>query len=183
MPEHPDPRTVQRRHQALLEQWRGAMNLVGPGSTDIHFEDSEAVARALEPLGRWADLGSGAGFPGVALAAFNPAVRVTLVESRAKRVAFLRRVLQQSGLANADIFHGRVEDLEAGAWDGLVSRAFAAPPAVLDHARRLLRPQGRVALLLAREEVEPPPDFRLRQQLDYRAGDRDRSLTVLSYIG
>jgi 16S rRNA (guanine527-N7)-methyltransferase len=183
MPDFPDPSAVQRQHQQLLERWRGAMNLVGPGSTDIHFEDSAFVAKAIEPRGRWADLGSGAGFPGVAVAAFNPGVRITLVESRAKRVAFLRRVLQQTGLPNAEVFHGRVESLEQAAWDGLISRAFAPPDAVLEHARGLLRPGGVLALMLTREATEPPPDFELQQQRCYRAGGKDRVLTALQSIG
>ncbi len=181
MPEHPEARQVEQVHKELLESWRGAMNLVGPGSTRIHFGDSRAVARAVAAQGRWADLGSGAGFPGVAIAAWNPQAQVTLVESRAKRSAFLRQVIRQSGLSNAVVFHGRVEELEPASWDGLVSRAFAAPPAVLQHARRLLVPGGRLGLMLAREVVEPPPDFTLETQLDYQVGDRLRSLVMLSY--
>jgi len=181
MSDHPEVKQVEQVHRDLLEQWRVAMNLVGPGSTKIHFADSRAVARALKPSGRWADLGSGAGFPGVALAAWNPDVHVTLVESRSKRAAFLRRVVKRSGLTNAEVFHGRVESLDPAQWDGLVSRAFAAPPAVLDHARRLLVPGGCVALMLAREEVDPPDDFELMAHLDYQAGGRERRLTTFSY--
>jgi 16S rRNA (guanine527-N7)-methyltransferase len=183
MPDHPDPTQVERTHRALLEGWRGAMNLVGPGSLDVHFEDSTAVARLVRAQGRWADLGSGAGFPGIALAAHSPGAQVSLVESRSKRAAFLHRVVQQARLANATVFHGRVEELEARSWDGLISRAFAAPEAVLEHARRLLIPGGRLCLMLAREPVEPPADFALEGHHDYRAAGRDRRLTTLSFIG
>lgn len=181
MPDLPDPLEIERIHQELLERWRSAMNLVGPGSSDIHFDDSRVVAQALAAQGRWADLGSGAGFPGVALAAWNPEAQVTLVESRAKRAAFLQRVIRQCDLPNASVFHGRVEQLEHAAWDGLISRAFAAPPAVLEHARRLLVDGGRLGLMVAREQVTPPPDFALVSRQSYRACDRSRSLTVLSY--
>ena len=181
MPEHPDASTVEHTHRELLQRWRGAMNLVGPGSADIHFKDSNAVARLLEARGRWADLGSGAGFPGVAIAARHPQAEVSLVESRSKRAAFLQRVVQQAGLPNATVFHGRVQELEGGCWDGIISRAFAAPEA--EHGRRLLQPGGRLCLMLAREQVEPPPDFRLEAHHDYRAGGRERRLTALVYIG
>ena len=183
MPDHPDAREVERIHHDLLERWRGAMNLVGPGSTDIHFADARAVAQRLDATGRWADLGSGAGFPGVAMAAWNPAADVCLVESRAKRAAFLKRVVQQARLSNATVHHGRVEGLEPRTWDGIISRAFAAPEAVLEHARRLLVPKGRLVLMLAKERVEPPDDFSLEIRQEYRVCGRDRCLTALRFLG
>ncbi len=182
MAEHTHALQVEQVHRELLERWRTAMNLVGPGSSAIHFDDSRAVAKLLAARGRWADLGSGAGFPGIAVAAWNPTARVTLVESRAKRAAFLERVVRKAGLTNLEVCHDRVEALEAGCWDGVISRAFAAPPAVLAHARRLLVPGGRIALMLAREVVPPPPDFALEARRDYRAGGRERSLTTFFYI-
>ncbi len=183
MTDHPEVKQVEQVHRDLLERWRTAMNLVGPGSSKIHFADSRAVARLLNAEGRWADLGSGAGFPGVAVAAHHPDAQVTLVESRSKRATFLGRVAKRSGLGNLTVFHGRVEALEPHAWEGIVSRAFAAPPAVLEHARRLLVPGGRVALLLVREEVLPPPDFTLDAHHDYQAGGRERRLTTFLYNG
>jgi 16S rRNA (guanine(527)-N(7))-methyltransferase RsmG len=183
MPEHPNATEVERIHRELLELWRTAMNLVGPGSAKIHFADSRAVARLIAARGRWADLGSGAGFPGIAIASHNPDAHVHLVESRSKRAAFLQRVVQQAGLPNATVFHGRVQALESGCWDGIISRAFAAPAAVLEHARRLLVPGGRLYLMLAHEQVEAPPDFTLQAHHDYRAGGRERRLTALTYIG
>src|SRR5688572_1968559 len=49
-------------HRRALEQWRGSMNLVGPGDLEEHYADSEAALAGLRPVGRWADLGTGAGF-------------------------------------------------------------------------------------------------------------------------
>jgi 16S rRNA G527 N7-methylase RsmG len=73
-------------HRTLLEKWRKAMDLVRPGRPlDPHFDDArQAVTRlprAAHPAGqalagRWADLGSGAGFPGVALAVLHPGAEV-----------------------------------------------------------------------------------------------------------
>ncbi len=158
------------------------MNLVGPGPTDAHFEDSEAVACLLSPRGRWADLGSGAGFPGVALAASHPNVSVTLVESRAKRAAFLQRVVRQTGLVNAVVFHGRAEDLDGQGWDGVISRAFAQPPVFLEHARRLLVVGGQVAVLLARPEPPSCPGLALSWQRAYPVLSRKRHLAVFSRL-
>ena len=181
MPDHPEPAWIRREHQALLERWRKAMNLVGPGPTDLHFDDSEAVARLLSPAGRWADLGSGAGFPGVALAAWHPGISVTLVESRAKRAAFLQRVVRRCRIPNACVFHGRAEALEAGGWDGVISRAFARPEAFLAHARRLLTPGGQAVSLLTTDPPPTPAGMRLDRCLDYSAGGRKRRLAVFSF--
>ena len=52
---------AERAHQALLERWRTAMNLVGPGDPEHHFVDSAAAVSGLPAVGRWIDLGSGAG--------------------------------------------------------------------------------------------------------------------------
>lgn len=147
----PDPAHVRQVHEALLERWRKAMDLVGPGPLGPHLDDAEAVARSLSPTGSWADLGSGAGFPGVALAAWHPAARFTLVESRQKRAAFLKVLLHASGLSNVSVVHGRAEDLPQASFDGVISRAFAAPDVFLALGRHLLVPRGVAVVLLARE--------------------------------
>ncbi len=170
-------------HRRLLERWREAMNLVGPGPLDEHYADSAAALRGLRPTGRWADLGSGAGFPGVVLAAQHPSLRVTLVDSRKKRCAFLRQVLTEAEVPSdrVDVVCGRVEDLEAGAWDGLTARAFAPPPEVLAHARRLLVPGGRVVLML--QEDQPLADhegFEVFHVERYAVRGRERRAVVLT---
>src|SRR6188508_238668 len=52
-----DRGSVEAIHRALLEKWRNAMDLVGPGPLDVHFEDSRAGVEGLGATGRWADLG------------------------------------------------------------------------------------------------------------------------------
>lgn len=154
------------------------MNLVGPGPASVHFDDSEAVAKALAPTGRWADLGSGAGFPGIALAAHHPQATVVLVESRAKRAAFLQRAVRRCRLPNATVFHGRAEALEEGAWDGVISRAFAQPEVFLAHASRLLVPGGQAVSLLATGDPPQHASLRLERCVDYPLADRTRRLAI-----
>ncbi len=139
---------VQDVHRELLEKWRTAMDLVGPGTVDIHFEDSAGAIDGLDASGDWADLGSGAGFPGIALAGAFPNASVKLVESRLKRATFLRKVVLTANLDNAQVVHGRTEDLPSVSFDGLISRAYKPPRKVLGDAARLLRPGGQVVLLL-----------------------------------
>ena len=92
---------AERVHQALLERWRKVMNLVGPGDSAHHFIDSACAVSGISARGRWADLGSGAGFPGIAMAARHPSVQVLLVESRQKRAHFLKQVLREAKIVNA----------------------------------------------------------------------------------
>lgn len=167
-------------HRALLERWRKAMDLVGPGPVQPHFTDAAAAVVALGPVeGQWADLGSGAGFPGVALAARNPGATVLLVESRRKRATFLETVLAQAGLPNATVRCGRTEDL-AGPFDGLISRAYKAPEGVLVDAARLLAPDGRVALMLGDADWSPPPGWRVVASARYPVEDGHRRLVVVA---
>ena len=172
----PSPRAATDAHKALLARWRHAMNLVGPGPLAPHFEDAEHAVRLLHPSGRWADLGSGAGFPGVALAAWHPQVQVHLVESRERRVAFLRAALRATGLSNLQVLHLRVEQLPAMAYDGVISRAFAPPESYLAQASRLLVPGGLAVLMAARGVPDDVPGLLLAEQLRYLSAGHPRVL-------
>ncbi len=177
-----NPRAVEALdvHRALLERWRGAMDLVGPGLAEPHFEDAIGVVSGLDAKGEWADLGSGAGFPGIALAAFFSDARVVLAESRQKRATFLKRVVHAAGLANARVHHGRTEALADGAFDGVISRAYKPPLDFLVDAARLLKPGGRAVLMLGAEaEIELPETFERMEAFNYPVGDGERQRLVL----
>lgn len=168
-------------HLDLLERWRHVMNLIGPGPAAEHVEDCDKALAGLRPEGRWVDLGSGAGFPGLVLAARWPELSVDLVDSRRKRCVFLEQVLGTAGVApsRVRVRNARVEDLE-GPYDGLVARAFAPPDEVLAHAARLLRPGGLAVLFLQADADVPIPDgFEVFHVERYRLGGKDRrSVTV-----
>jgi len=168
----------ERAHLELLERWRTAMNLVGPGPAEDHFIDAAGAVDGLAAEGQWADLGSGAGFPGVALAARHPGAQVTLVESRQKRALFLGQVIRAAGLTNVTIFHGRTENLEPG-FDGVISRAYRPPLEYLQDADRLLRADG-VAVLLTGDEMAPVEGWVQRESHRYPATDGFRTRTVLA---
>ena len=165
-------------HRALLEKWRNAMDLVGPGTLDVHFEDSRAGVEGLQATGRWADLGSGAGFPGVALATAFPDARVLLVESREKRAQFLKALVAELDLPNLAVHHGRAEGLEPG-FDGVISRAMAAPSVVLAEAARLA-PRGRTVLLLTAQQSVDLTGWRVEADREYAIGDKSRRRLVLA---
>ncbi|MGN6371674.1 MAG: 16S rRNA (guanine(527)-N(7))-methyltransferase RsmG [Solirubrobacteraceae bacterium] len=113
---------------------------------DTHIADS-LVALELESV-RSAeaivDIGAGAGFPGVPLAVALPEREVTLVDSQARKCAFVERVLEQAGVRNARVLCARVEEWPEGigVHDVVLARALAPQPVVLEYAAPLLRLGG-----------------------------------------
>jgi 16S rRNA (guanine527-N7)-methyltransferase len=93
---------------------------------------------------RIADLGAGAGFPGLVLAAALPGARVRLVESVGRKCSFLRRASAEAGLANVDVVNARAEDWPAGAGDHdlVTARALAPLSVLVEYAAPLLAVGG-----------------------------------------
>lgn len=143
----PRDATLLDAHRTALERFRASMNLVGPGPVQPHFDDCTAALQGLEPEGHWADLGSGAGFPGLVFAAMYPEVRLDLVDSRQKRCIFLEEVIARADAWGIDVLCTRIEELDQR-YDGLLARALAPPEQVVDWAEVLLRPGGHLVILL-----------------------------------
>jgi 16S rRNA (guanine527-N7)-methyltransferase len=115
-------------------------------ATDVHLADS-LVALGLEVMrkaGAVADLGAGAGFPGLPLAIALPQSKVKLVESRVRKCAFIERVVADAEIDNAEAVCARVEEWPEGieAHDVVLARAVAPQPIVLEYAAPLLRLGG-----------------------------------------
>jgi 16S rRNA (guanine527-N7)-methyltransferase len=114
----------------------------GAEAVDVHVADSLS-ALALECVARAtvvADLGSGAGFPGLVLAVALPATRVAVVESAARKCEFLERVCSVAEIRNARVVRARAEDWAGGlgAHDLVVARALAPLDVVCEYAAPLL---------------------------------------------
>jgi 16S rRNA (guanine527-N7)-methyltransferase len=108
--------------------------------------DSLHVAPHIKPEQQVADIGSGAGFPGIPLAIVCPQAQFVLFESRRKRANFLREVVRRASLANVEVRETRLDArLPAwrGAFDVTVSRAFGTLEAFLGLSEMLLRGGGR----------------------------------------
>lgn len=118
---------------------------------DLSIADAAIVAGASDAEGSWVDVGSGAGAPGLVLAMMLPGIRMTLVEPRDKRVAFLRSTIGKFGLSNTIVERGRSDRLPARTWDTAMSRATLPPPEWLREGARLAK--RAVWVLLAREEA------------------------------
>jgi len=108
-----------------------------------HIRDSLRAVPEVSSEARVADLGSGAGLPGIPIAIAMPSASVTLVELRRGRVAFLESVVDDLGLANVQVFLGRTDRVE-GRFDTCLARAFAGPAGCWAAADPLLQEDGRL---------------------------------------
>jgi 16S rRNA (guanine527-N7)-methyltransferase len=142
------------RAQRYAEILAGAgveRGLIGPREVDRlwdrHILNSAAVAELLETNERIADIGSGAGLPGIPLALARPDLRVTLIEPLLRRSDFLREVIDELGI-DATVVRGRAEELtvrqRVGEMDAVVSRAVASLDKLTKWSLPLLRPGGRM---------------------------------------
>ena len=150
------------RYIALLREWQAKTNLVAPSTLPQlwtrHIADSLQLLDLAPSANRWADLGSGGGFPGVVLAcvmAETPGASVHLVERNAKKAAFLReaiRVTTSSGVVHLAEIGDNVDRI-TGPVDCVTARALAPLHQLIGFAEPLMR-QGAKALFLKGQDVE-----------------------------
>ena len=128
----------------LLERWNAAYNLTAvrdpADMVTRHLIDSLAIARHVQGA-TLADLGSGAGLPGIPLAIAAPEREILLVDSNGKKARFLREAVRRLGLARVRVAESRVENVE-GSFDCITARAFASLAEMLGWGGHLLAPDG-----------------------------------------
>ncbi len=132
----------------LLQKWSKKINLVSPGTLQDfwlrHALDSAQIA-AMAPKGTktWIDLGSGAGFPGLAIALMcmeDVPLHVVMVESNAKKAAFLRTCIQETG-TGAEVVCERTELMPPKPYDVVSARALAPLPKLLELSAPFVGPK------------------------------------------
>jgi 16S rRNA (guanine527-N7)-methyltransferase len=136
----------------LLAKWNRTYNLTAIRDPQAmlthHLLDSLAVMTAIGESAlagrRWADVGSGAGLPGIPLAIAEPRLRLTSVEAVDKKAAFQRQARIELDLGNLEVEGRRVEDVPGGGFDAVISRAFAELADFVRLAGHLLAPAGRL---------------------------------------
>ena len=141
-------------YAGLISHWQTRINLIGPKTLEAlwgrHFMDSAQLFAHLPADTRTiTDIGSGGGFPGLVLAimtAHQGGPRVTLIESDARKAAFLREASRVCG-AGATIINGRAETTKIPAADVVTARACAPLPRLLPWVFGLLRAEGTALLL------------------------------------
>jgi len=145
------------RYRDLLVEWNEKMNLVGPATLDVfwsrHAWDSAQLLPMAPDALKWADLGAGAGLPGIVLAILGkgrPGFHVHLVESMTKRCRFLQLVVDALDLP-ATVHNDRAENLSLDV-DIVTARACAPLSRLLGYAQPYLK-RGAMALFLKGQEV------------------------------
>jgi 16S rRNA (guanine527-N7)-methyltransferase len=183
------------RYVDLLRTWNARVRMLGDREPEAliqkHLPDCLALATLLPDAGPVADIGTGAGLPGLVLACVRPSVAFWLVESRRRRASFLHEATARLGLGNVLVVDSRAEDLAtlpgfAGRASVVTARAVALDP-LLAVAAPLLQPSGRV--LVMQSQKEPPArigasaaraGFAMRERRDYTlTGGEARRIVVL----
>jgi 16S rRNA (guanine527-N7)-methyltransferase len=175
-----------------LQKWNRKINLIARDTPAVeivekHFLDSLTLLPLLARHGSadasLLDVGSGAGFPGLVVAAAMPTLRVTLLEPRQKRTAFLRHIARTLELTNVQV---REERLEPGqslseAFTFITSRAVAAPDIFLPMLEQAARPETRVILMQAADDWQGIPGWEFVDSLKFSLpfSGHPRLLTVV----
>ncbi len=157
-------------HYEELRRWSARLSLIGPGTAGEviarHFGESLAALPLLPPIpeARLVDLGSGAGFPGLVLAAARPRWSVTLVEAQERKWAFLQAAARRAGLA-CQCLNARVAALLPpgfpDAYEAVTVRALRLDPPLLQALAARLTPGGRFLLWTGAEAPPLPPELQM----------------------
>ena len=192
----PLSRDQARRQLALLEElvdWNGRFNLTSITAPEDmlrkHLLDSIAVLPYLGGT-RIADVGTGAGFPGLPLAICAPDRQFTLIESIVKKCRFVEHAAATLGLGNVTVVNARAEAWKPAArFDAVIARALASVADFVRQAGHLCAPAGRLLAMKGRRpdaELETlPPGWRVVavHSLLIPGLDADRHLVELARAG
>lgn len=177
----------------LLERWNARLNLT---SLPLRSPTGETFDRLLvEPIvassfvadlaQAWFDLGSGGGSPALPLKILRPKARLVMVESKARKAAFLREAARALGLPDVRVENARFEDVAAKAptaADLVTARAVRADRVLFDSARALLRVNGQMLWFRSNQPVSVPPGFRLLKTVPLTASCIAAELGVLELV-
>lgn len=149
-----------RAYIELLLVWNKRISLTTVTNPEeilrFHFGESMFAASAVEiEHGRLADVGTGAGFPGLALKLARPALDVLLIESNSRKAVFLREVIRSIGLKGVEVARGRAEDLgaEISTFDFVTARAVGHFDKFLSWASGRLSSAGRAIIWIGEADV------------------------------
>jgi 16S rRNA (guanine527-N7)-methyltransferase len=154
-----------------LLKWNARVNLTGARAlaelVGDHLPDSFALARLCPRDANLVDIGSGGGLPAIPFAMLRPDCRVTLVEPRAKRIAFLNAAARGCSSGSLTVVRARMEELADSGYQVAISRATFDPQEWLVMARRLLSVGGTAVVFAANPVEALSPGARLAKAVTY----------------
>jgi 16S rRNA (guanine527-N7)-methyltransferase len=140
-----------RAYAHKLAQDSDELGLLGPRELDKiwsrHILNSAVVAELVRPGELVADVGSGAGLPGIPMAIAAPETSFVLIEPMDRRASWLQEVVEELDLENVEVVRARAEEVEGADFDVVTARAVAALDKLLRLCVPLLKPGGRVIAL------------------------------------
>ena len=144
----------------LIEKWNKAYNLTSVRNRHdmarLHILDSLAILPFIEGK-QIADIGTGAGIPGIPLAIFLPEANFTLLDSNSKKTRFVQQVILELKLKNVKVVHSRVENLKSDSpFSSVIMRAFSNLPDIVTLTQHLINDQG---VLLAMKGQKPEDEL------------------------
>lgn len=150
-----------RVYVEILLRWNEKIALTTITNPDeilrAHFGESFFAASVAEVAeGRVADIGTGAGFPGIPIRMVRPTLRLTLVDPIAKKTAFLGEILRNLAISDATIIRCRMEELpeDLPAFDLIMARALGKYEAFLRWSKARISQNGSIMLLLGESDTE-----------------------------
>lgn len=150
----PEQLSLLIEYKARLLEWNDTTNLISQGTIEtfdrVHILDSLLPLRWLPEEGPLVDLGTGAGLPGIIIKIFRPHLRVTLAESKSRKIKFLQKAVAALNLEGLDVINPTLEKPQA-VYRVLVSRAFGTLEKITREAKRYLAPGGCIFAYKGRE--------------------------------
>lgn len=145
----------------LLLRWNRKINLIGPSTAEEcitrHFAESLYLTRSVDLRGQLLDIGSGAGFPGLALKILAPELEVVLLEPIAKKRAFLKEVVRACEFGGVSVLGQRIEAVSKGlagpTFDFVTARAVGGLGSLAKGAAFAVSPGGKLCLWLGHEQA------------------------------
>jgi 16S rRNA (guanine527-N7)-methyltransferase len=183
--------TMLAAYERELLEWNEKFNLTAirdvEGIRTKHFLDSFSAAQAWKanPPARLIDVGTGAGFPGIALKILYPSMRLTLVESVGKKANFCRHIVKTLALENVEVLAVRAEDAgqmpgHREKYDWAVARAVAAMPVLAEYLLPLVKVGGGI---LAQKGESGPAEAQSAEKALKLLGGRLRQLVKVELPG
>ena len=177
-------------YSELLLRWNLRMNLTAIRTLESvvikHFLDSLAIVEHIQGQ-RIIDIGSGAGFPGIAVALVRPKFQVVLLDAKGKKVQFLRHAIAKFGFANVEVVHQRIQSYSPRVgFDTALVRSLGSLSAIAEFALPVLSKSGRVIAMKGKSpeaelaSLKTPCRVEVKK-VDVPCLDSDRHCVILKH--